>query len=192
MSTHSAWVQWDKDFILGVMYEMRLDRFGENLVESSQANRGWTIRTAEQILYSHVGLHKLNQAGGGGATFDILEMINYVQLTSQTALFKCHHRTLLGMCLHTKATGLHIQEAAHSRRPLKAPFFAFLTVHSSSVPSFAAWTVFQTLHSSPLCFSSVTITYSMSLHRLSLHGTCHSFPLLPYPCIWLIKHRSHC
>lgn len=131
----------------------------------------------------------IKQAGGGETTLDILEMINYVQLTSQTALFKCHHRTLLGMCLHTKATGLHIQEAAHS---LKAPFFAFLTVHSSSVPSFAAWTVFQTLHSSPLCFSSVTITYSMSLHHLSLHGTCHSFPLFPYPCIWLIKHRSHC
>lgn len=97
-------------------------------------------------------------------------MINYVQLTSQTALFKCHHRILLGMCLLTEATGLHIQEAAHS---LNAPFSAFVTVHSSSLPS---WTAFQTLRLFPLCFPSVTITYSMLLHRLSLHGTCHSFP----------------
>lgn len=125
------------------------------------------------------------------ATFDILETINYVQLTSQTALFKCHHRILLGMCLHTEAPGLHIQGAANS---WNAPFSAFVMVHSSSLPSFVAWTVFQTLHLFPLCFPSVTITYSMSLHHLSLHGTCYSstHPLLPSPCIWLIKHRSHC
>lgn len=31
MSTH--WARWDKDFILWVMYEMRLDRFGDKLVK---------------------------------------------------------------------------------------------------------------------------------------------------------------
>lgn len=131
-------------------------------------------------------LCKLNQGRKKKATFDILEMINYVQLTSQTVLFKCHHRIILGVCLHTEATGLHIQEAVHS---LNAPFSAFLTVHSSSHPSFAAWTVFQILYLFPLCFCSVTITYSMLLHRLPLHGTCYSFPPPPLPLH--LTHQTH-
>lgn len=108
------------------------------------------------------------------ATFDISQTINYVQLTSQTILFKCHRRILLCKCSHPEATVLHIQEAAYS---LNTPFSVFLTVHSSlfcSLNSIPDSPVF------PLCFPCVTITVCCSI-------ACHfTAPAIPPP-----SHLTH-
>lgn len=109
------------------------------------------------------------------ATFDILETINYMQLTSQTALFKSHQRILLGGCLHTEATGLQVQEAAHS---LNAPFSAFLTGHFELHP------LWPGQYSRPsTCFPSAFPLWQLhTVCCLLLYSTCYSFP--PSPCIY--------